>query len=451
MRQSSSGCLALLFSACTGSVAPTLARAAAPRARMVSLAAKKPSKAAAGGARGFGAQTSAAAAAPGAAAVPLAGYEALYAWLEAGGASRRVAIADFAGLRGVMATEDIAKGEAAISLPSALAVDLGADASDPLPAARAFVRAWQAMQAARAGGVSAGSAPALGLAPFLDAIPPLGAADVSTPDFFSGAELRQLQWPPLEAEVAERARALRAAADAARAAGELGGADAEGGLRLLNWARWVVLSRVLTVQDALPTSALEHARPARKLLIPLVDMCNHHLSRANGIPSGRVGGDLKIVAARDIARGEQVCACPPCARPWPHHASARPAAHPHPPRARPSPVPQVYIQYGGGSLSNDRLLAEYGFVDGSPPALQLDVQMLARALRAARPPGAGADGSPPPPLPTAALAATTLGQDERLLADAGACPPGSRLAAAVRFRAALKRALVELIARQPGA
>lgn len=112
-------------------------------------------------------------------------------------------------------------------------------------------------------------------------------------------------------------------------------------------------------------------------------------------------------------------------------------------------VAQIFIQYGGGELSNDRLFAEYGFVDGSGAALELDVQMLARALRAARPPGIGSDGVAPPPLPTAALAATTLGQDERLLADAAACPPGSRMAAAVRFRAALKRALAELISRQP--
>lgn len=418
-----------LLSLAVGSVAVRPACAARARAARayVTLAAKKGGKgmpARSGG--GFGAPPAGCTTATSAAEL-LGGYEALYAWLDAGGASRRVAIAGFAGLRGVMATEDVRKGDALIAIPSALALDLGVDAVDPLPAARAFLGAWHALRAARTG--SAADPRALAFAPFFDAIPPMGSADLSTPDFFSDEELRELQWPPLEAEVAARASALRAAANA-------GGFDpAE-----LNWARWVVLSRVLTVQDALPTA------PARKLLIPLVDMCNHHLSRANAIPSGRVGGRLNVLAARDIARGEQVRArsrATALAAAW--LCARRSCAA----RARP-PHPQVLIQYGGGALSNDRLLAEYGFIDGSPPALELDVLMLARALRSARSPGASADGSPLPPLPTAALSTTTLAQDERLLADAAACPPGSRLAAAVRFRAMLKRALAELVARQPG-
>lgn len=295
---------ALLFglSRCVaaGAASPALARASAVRAH-VQLAAKRASKPAG---KGFGVP---AGTAIGAAAELLKGYEALYAWLDAGGASRRVAIADFAGLRGVMATEAIRQGEAIIAVPSTLALDLGVDGSDPLPAARAFLRAWQALRSARAGGTA--DSHALALAPFFDAIPPLDSADVCTPDFFSADELALLQWPPLQAEAAARARALQEAAEAAREAGELAHADGDAGVQLLNWARWVVLSRVLTVQDALPPpSSLAPARPARKLLIPLVDMCNHHLTKANGIPSGRVGGDLKIIAARDIAIGEQVCA-----------------------------------------------------------------------------------------------------------------------------------------------
>jgi hypothetical protein len=102
-------------------------------------------------------------------------------------------------------------------------------------------------------------------------------------------------------------------------------------------------------------------------------------------------------------------------------------------------------------LSNAQLLAEYGFVDGSAIALDLDMQMLARALREARETGAVQAGATPPPLPTAALSATSLAQDERLIADTVACPPGSRMATAVRFRALLKRAFAELLSRQmPG-
>lgn len=102
-------------------------------------------------------------------------------------------------------------------------------------------------------------------------------------------------------------------------------------------------------------------------------------------------------------------------------------------------------------LANTQLLAEYGFVDESAIALDLDIQMLAGALREARGPGAVQGGATPPPLPTAALSATTLAQDEDLIADAVACPPGSRIATAVRFRSQLKRALAELVSRQnPG-
>jgi len=383
----------------------------------------------------------------------LAGYETLYAWLDAGGATRRVTIADFDGLRGVVATEPIAKGEAVISVPSALAIDLGVEGSDPLPAARAFLRLWRTLQSAQARGpgepCSAAEEGALRISPFLKAIPPIGSPDLSTPDFFTPEELAELQWPPIEAEVAAVAQSLRAAADEARAdeADWTGGLNSleqilkqldsgsethrntnteqplsrrESGnslLEQLTWARWVVLSRVLTVQDVqLPLSgSLAVSRPARKLLIPLVDMCNHHLSKWNGIPSGRVGSSLKIIAARDIEQGEQ-----------------------------------VFIQYGAGQLSNDRLLAEYGFVDGSSQALELDVVMLARALRAARPLGASsAEGLPP--LPTHALGRTTLAVDERLLADITNCPPSSRLAAAVRFRAILKRAMADLLRRQVAA
>jgi hypothetical protein len=260
--------------------------------------------------KGFGAPAAGAAAA--APPQPLAGYESFYAWLDAAGTTRRVAIANFGGLRGVMASEDIAEGEPIISVPSALAIDLGVEGEDPLPAARAFLRIWQSLQAARARGASAqlssAERSALQLGPFIDAIPPLDSPDLSTPDFFAEGELAALQWPLLEADVEQRARALRDAADEALASGELAaGGDASAVVRQLNWARWVVLSRVLTVQDALPVGAAYGApRAARKLLIPLIDMCNHHASRWNGIPSGRVGGGLSIIAATRISKGEQV-------------------------------------------------------------------------------------------------------------------------------------------------
>ncbi|KAJ1634058.1 hypothetical protein T492DRAFT_865697, partial [Pavlovales sp. CCMP2436] len=168
------GCvLALLV--LTSTSTPCLSRArGVPRAQ-VSLAAKKAGKPAARG-KGFGVPAS------GALALRqpelLAGYETLYAWLDAGGATRRVTIADFDGLRGVVATEPIAKGEAVISVPSALAIDLGVESAQ-----------------ARGPGepCSAAEEGALRISPFLKAIPPIGSPDLSTPDFFTPEELAELQ------------------------------------------------------------------------------------------------------------------------------------------------------------------------------------------------------------------------------------------------------------------
>jgi hypothetical protein len=307
--------LAVALHACTTRAlnyagrAPSALTCSAPRGSVL-LAAKKGAKSSTAG-RGFGVAPVSRNAAPIPASELLGGYEALYGWIDAAGGTRRVAIANFEGLRGVVATAPIAKGEVAISIPSTLAIDLGVDGSDPLPAARAFLRVWRAYTAAVARspdgvGLSDDEAAALRLRPFLEAIPPQGSSDLSTPDFFTPDELAALQWPSLEADVAARAAALGAAIAEARASGELAQLDAST-LASLNWARWVVLSRVLTVQDALPPAAgYSTPRAARKLLIPLIDMCNHHATRWNGLPSGRVGGNLSIIAATDIRPGEQV-------------------------------------------------------------------------------------------------------------------------------------------------
>jgi hypothetical protein len=54
----------------------------------------------------------------------------LYTWLEAAGVDlRSIALADFAGLRGVMALKDIKKGQSIIEIPSRAAIDLGDESS----------------------------------------------------------------------------------------------------------------------------------------------------------------------------------------------------------------------------------------------------------------------------------------------------------------------------------
>ena len=78
-------------------------------------------------------------------------YEALYAWLgEASADLGKVAVADFDGLRGVMATEDIAKGETIVSIPGPCAVDLGTDHFDPVGPAQRLLDAMERDASTRA-------------------------------------------------------------------------------------------------------------------------------------------------------------------------------------------------------------------------------------------------------------------------------------------------------------
>jgi hypothetical protein len=52
-------------------------------------------------------------------------------------AQSQVTLADFGGLRGVMALQDIAPGEAIITVPYELSLDLGSESADPTePAVR---------------------------------------------------------------------------------------------------------------------------------------------------------------------------------------------------------------------------------------------------------------------------------------------------------------------------
>ena len=202
-------------------------------------------------------------------------YEALYAWLgEASADLGKVAVADFDGLRGVMATEDIAKGETIVSIPGPCAVDLGTDHFDPVGPAQRLLDAMERDASTRAA--------------YWATLPPADSPDLCTPDFFSESELELLQWPPLVASVNQKSAALR------KALGDDADADA---LRRLRWATWLVLSRVLTVRG--PDNA------GHKLMIPFVDMFNHKAGVKHYL-SGRTDGQLKVVAGEAVAAGEQV-------------------------------------------------------------------------------------------------------------------------------------------------
>ena len=173
----------------------------------------------------------------------------------------------------------------------------------------------------------------------------------------------------------------------ALASSALGSSGAAGdGTRLLSWATWAVLSRVLTVQGPAPLGGLGGGAPAgRKLLIPFIDMFNHKAGTKHYL-TGRTDGMLKVVAGQRVRAGEQ-----------------------------------IFIKYGTDATANDEFVAHYGFHD--PSATDAD-----RALVAAFPEA----------LP--ALAATTASDDEALLA--AEPPPPYTEQLAIRLRLSLKRAAV---------
>ena len=92
----------------------------------------------------------------------------------------------------------------------------------------------------------------------------------------------------------------------------------------LQWASWIITSRVLTVQGP-PESGI-----ANRLLIPLIDMCNHDRDSPH-ILTGRAmtGATLKVVAGVDVKAGDA-----------------------------------INISYGGSVEGNDRFIQDYGFLDG---------------------------------------------------------------------------------------
>ena len=189
----------------------------------------------------------------------------------------KVAVADFDGLRGVMALEDIAPGEEIVAIPARFALDLGTSSTDPLAAAEKLCVERIADQYT------------LERPAYFAVLPPPGSPDLCTPEFFDEAELAELQQWPLLLEAAQR---RRAAVEASYLATDKAEAAA------LLWAQWAVLSRVLTVAG--PDGR------GHKLLIPFMDLFNHDRGSAH-VLTGRSDGLLKVVAGAPIAEGEQVC------------------------------------------------------------------------------------------------------------------------------------------------
>lgn len=292
------------------------------RAPLAMLATKRTaSKSGNGGRAGGKAKVSEAPPSPPGTALTDAAYERFTTWLTSEGANlANVAIADFGGLRGVMATRTIAAGEEIVAIPASCAVDLGMQGSDPVPAALRMLARREADEG------SARDA-------YYATLPPPDSPDLCTPDFFSEKEIQMLQWPPLIVAVRKRSAAIRKALGGTAPSGDTPItqlAIAGGRMREVRWAVWLVQSRVLTVRGA--------DGEGHKLLIPFIDMFNHRASSAHYL-TGRTDGMLRVVAGRPVSIGDH-----------------------------------IEIVYGTPDTSNADFLGYYGFVD--PAAAPADEALL---------------------------------------------------------------------------
>lgn len=328
-------------------------------------------------------------------------------------------------LRGVIALQDIPKGKPIIEIPYEMAIDLGRESADPtLPATTLLQKycAWKSNSSVPPGDQDRGD--------YFAMLPPydLESSDcLGSTDFFSDAALGMLQSPMIVEETLSRRALVEARYDRdVRPMAEMSanlyrwdsteeGDDPSENVATkshLQWASWIITSRVLTVQGA-PESSTAH-----RLLIPLIDMCNHDRDSVNVLTGRAVkGGLLKVLAGADVKAGDA-----------------------------------IDIGYGGSVEGNDRFIQDYGFLDaggstergqpkGGGQSVAEAYQIVARKLL-------GKDRSrarmtvAEQEQALEALEETGLGDDETLLAS-GTVTESDELAA-LEYRIGVKRAWMKL-------
>ena len=321
---------------------------------------------------------------------------------------------DVVQLRGVIALRDIAKGDPIIDIPYEMALDLGRESADPTLPATALLQkycAWRSDSDGPPGDKARGN--------YFSMLPPYLSDDcLGSTDFFSDAALGMLQSPRIEEETRSRrelvaARYERDVAPMAEMSSNLYRWDKNevATQSHLQWASWIITSRVLTVQGPPESST------ANRLLIPLIDMCNHdrdspHVLTGRAMP----GGTLKVVAGANAKTGDA-----------------------------------INIGYGGGVEGNDRFIQDYGFLDaggtkeegGGKAAAEAYKIVARRLLGKGRPSPVGYLNGAERERELAALGGTTLEEDEALRASGEVKNSDER--AALEYRIGMKKALKELM------
>ena len=340
---------------------------------------------------------------------------AFYDYLEQQGAGdnlKRCALGYFplpngASLRGVVAMRDLKKGENIIRIPYEVAVNLGQEGGDPtLPALDLLKDYCQVI------GKDSTSNDATNnkRKSYYEMLPPFRGDDcLGSTDFFSDEALEALQAPLVVEETRKRRERSKQRFEQDIANNDNFPAWIDGTPvteEHLQWAVWLITSRVLTVQgDA------EEGKSYR-LLIPFLDMCNHDRNSPH-VLSGRAvpGGELKVVAGAAVKAGEQINIC-----------------------------------YGGGVAGNDRFLQDYGFLDSDRGAYDLVAQQLLGKRRLMEGASAGKTITEADREATLKkLRSTTMEEDAASL-ESSTTDGGVR--SAIEFRLAVKRALSKQIVIQ---
>lgn len=363
-----------------------------------------------------------------------------YSYLERNGAGsnlKRVALGYFSlkdqedvTLRGVVALKTIKKGEIIIEIPYEAAWNLGKENSDPtLPGTIVLQEYchWISGTSSSSENNEKKQEPSSkrDLSPYLEMLPPFRSSDVlGSTDFFSDEALDMLQSPQIKKEtLARKDKTLARFERDIKPMMEISKGlyrwkkddDNEDGLvteEHLRWAVWLVTSRVLTVQGE------EGTGDQFRLMIPLIDMCNHDRSSKHVLTGRAVpGGTLKVVAGKTVKVGEQ-----------------------------------INIVYGGGVVGNDRFIQDYGFLDtlsdDGAEAYGITGKILMGKTRIVE--GAGAKNGRPTLMPVderekilAVLDETTLEEDVSLLTSSGNGMDDD-VRTALEYRIGVKKALKRL-------
>ncbi|KAL7486384.1 hypothetical protein ACHAW6_014387 [Cyclotella cf. meneghiniana] len=329
-------------------------------------------------------------------------------------------------IRGVIALQDVRKGDPIIEIPYEMALDFGRQSADPTLPATSFLQMYCRWKSGGEIGALVSGGRRKNIGDYFAMLPPYECSDcLGSTDFFSDSALEMMQSPLIAEETLSRRKLVKAryerdietmAAISYNLYRWKNGENDESEIATfshLQWATWLVTSRVLTVQARTSQGTFPH-----RLFIPLIDMCNHDRDSPH-ILSGRAepGGMLKVIAGADVTSGEA-----------------------------------IDISYGGGVEGNDRFIQDYGFLDSGGSIERASGAAVAEAYRvvAKKLLSTGKQSSrimskisvSDQERSLEALRVSTLEEDEKLLSSRKILNRDERMA--LEYRIGLKRAIKEI-------